>query len=256
MLRFTFFISLFLILESSQLYAREFLNTYLHLNFGGMHSAFLSGDSLKKEESLANSHFSDISTMTHHEAGFFITLDLVPMDPIVLGLEAHAIKLGLRGSYGFYFFEQRIISNDKEYENQLMDYSAWMIGPVLYYAPYLEASDFNLEYTANSGFTFFALYGHLNGKMGAGKSIIQAGGSVPNNESDVSGYKINIGMGAELAVCSLNLGVNFYYSHIHVKLDRAIYPNIGRDTSFNELAMELYVGIPIESFIEPLVPRF
>jgi hypothetical protein len=38
-----------------------------------------------------------------------------------------------------------------------MDYRSWMIGPVIHYAPYIGASDLNYEYTANGGFTFYAL---------------------------------------------------------------------------------------------------
>ncbi len=256
MKRLKVFVSLLFILIASQVSAREFLNTYLHLNFGGMYSSFLSGDFLDKEESFNKKYMPDAQTILHYETGLSMTLDFVPMKPIILGLEAHAIKLGLRGSYRMNFMEQRIIVGDEEYENQLMDYSSWMIGPVLYYAPSLDSSDFNLEYSANSGFTFYALYGRLNGDLTSGSAIGESGVSFSENKTGVSGYKLDFGFGAELAVCSLNFGVNVYYSYINLKFDKKIYATMGTESTLHEVNLEIYVGIPIESFVEPLIPRF
>jgi len=248
-------IIIFFILPSC-LFAREFLNTYVHLNLGGMYTSFINSDLLDSEENRNESYFSDYKSATHYETAFCATLDVVPMKPIILGLESHAIKFGVRGSYRLHFMEQRVSVADEEYENRLINYKSWMIGPVVHYAPFLESSYFNNDYTASSGFTFYVLYGRLDGDLTSGQAIENAGGSISGNSTDLSGYKIDVGFGAELAVCSVNFGANIYYSYINMDFDKAVYSDLGKSTTMNEFCLEIYIGIPVESFIEPLIPRF
>ncbi len=247
---------IFILGLQSNLFSREFLNTYVHLNFGGMYTSFIDSDLMKSEESRNESYFSEYKNITHYETAFCATLDVVPMRPIILGLESHAIKFGVRGSYRLHFMEQRVSVGDEEYENRFMNYKSWMIGPVIHYAPFLEPSDLNNDYTASGGFTFYALYGHINGDMTSGQAISDSGGTLSGNKANISGYKIDVGFGAELALCSINFGVNLYYSYINMKMDRQIYSDLGKNATLSEVCLEVYIGIPIEGLIEPLIPRF
>lgn len=245
---------LLLFLLPVNLHAREFLNTVVHLNFGGMYTFATTGDILDSEENEIKQTFPSDSKTSHYETAYSFTLDVLPMDPIILGMEAHAVKLGIRGAYRLHFLQQRVKSGD-EYTGQVMDYTSWMLGPVIYYAPFLDSSDLDYEYTSNGGFTFFALYGRMNGDLTAYPAIQDYGASTGTSNTNVSGYKIEIGVGAEIALCALNFGVNVYYSYSNMKLKEKIYADLGRNAEMREGCLELYVGIPIESFIKPLIPR-
>ena len=59
-----------------------------------------------------------------------------------------------------------------------------------------------------------------------------------------------------IALCSMNFGFNLYYSYTSYKLDREIYLGAGREYYMREGCLELYVGLPIESFIKPFLPVF
>ncbi len=238
------------------LQSREFLNTVVHLNFGGMYG-LMSGNVIDSENSSISSTIPSNTNISHYETAWCATLDIVPVNPIILGMESHAVKFGLRSSYSLHYIEQRVTDN-VEIGDKLMDYRQWMIGPVIHYAPSIEPSDINEDYTSNAGFTFFALYGRLNGDLTAYPAIREKGESIPTADynTKISGYRINIGAGAEVAVCSLNVGVNIYYSYINLSLRDKIYNDLGRNGIIKEGCMEIYVGIPIESFIKPLIPKF
>ncbi len=248
-------IILFVLTAHSALQAREFLNTALHLNFGGMYTFAAAGNVIDSEKSAIKGPIPDSTNVSHYDTAYCVTLDIVPFDPIILGLEDSAIKLGLRGSYRFHYLQQRVTAG-AELGDQVMDYQSWMVGPVIHYAPFIEPSDLNEDYTASGGFTFYALYGRIDGNLTAFPSIRDQGVSVGNYATKVSGYKLDIGVGAEIAVCSLNFGVNVYYTYMNFKMKDEIYSEIGRKGYLKEGCLELYVGIPIESFIEPLLPKF
>ncbi len=251
--KYLYLILLFLL--PVNLHAREFLNTVLHLNFGGMYSFATTGDIIESEKSEINQAFPDQTSTSHYETAYSFTLDFLPMDPIILGMESHAVKFGVRGAYRLHFLQQRVKSGE-EYTGQVMDYRSWMIGPVIHYAPFIGASDLDYEYTATGGFTFYALWGRLNGDLTAYPGIQDYGTSVSNANTPITGYKMDIGIGAEIALCALNFGMNIYYSYASITMNDKIYDDLGRHAEMKEGCLELYVGIPIESFIEPLIPRF
>lgn len=250
-----FYMVILLLLFSSGLYAREFLNTVLHLNFGGMYTFANDGDIIDEEKSEINDYFTDPST-SHYTTAYSFTLDIAPMSPVMLGLEEHAIKVGVRGAYRFHFLQQKVKSEGAEYGDQVMDYKSWMIGPVVHYAPFVEPSSLDYEYTASGGFTFYALFGKIDGDLTAFPSIRDAGGPVGNSNSKITGNKIDIGVGAEIALCTVNFGVNIYYTRINYEMKEEIYAGAGRKGTLNEGCMELYFGIPVEFIIRPFIPRF
>lgn len=239
----------------AQLNAREFLNTVLHLNFGGMYSFTNVGDIIDEEHEAADANALS-GEESYYETAYTVTLDIVPFDPIILGLESNAIKFGIRGSYGFNFVQQRITSDGNVYGDQLMNYDLWMIGPVVHFAPVIDPSDLDNEYTASSGFTFFATWGRLDGDLSAYAALRDSGVSIPNHAARIEGYKINIGIGAEIALCSLNFGMNLYYSYTSYTLDREVYTGAGKNHYMKEGCLELYVGFPIETFMKPFLPVF
>ena len=239
-----------------QLHAREFLNTVLHLNFGGMYSFANVGDIIEEENDAADPVLT--GEKSYYETAYTVTLDIVPFDPIILGLESNAIKFGIRGSYGFNFVQQRITSDGNVYGDQLMKYDLWMIGPVIHFAPVIDPSDLDNEYTASSGFTFFATWGRLGGDLTAYPALrdYDSCSSPSLYSAGIEGYKINIGFGAEIALCSLNFGMNLYYSYTSYSLDREIYSGAGKNHYMREGCLELYIGFPIETFIKPFLPVF
>jgi len=258
-----FAVILFILTAPAALQSREFLNTVVHLNFGGMYTFSTDGDVISSERNAIDGATSNISSGTkvsHYETAYCATLDIVPTDPIILGLEEHAIKFGVRGSYRFHSLQQRV-TDGVEIGNEVMKYTSWMVGPVIHYAPYIEPSDLNEDYTASGGFTFFALGGMVDGDLTAFPSIREKNGSISDYNatgiynSKLSGYKFDIGVGAEIAICSINVGVNIYYTYVDFKMSDKIYLS-GKSGYLKEGCLEIYVGIPIESFIEPLIPKF
>jgi len=237
------------------LQSREFLNTVVHLNFGGMYTFATTGSIIDSENDEVNRSIPDSTNVSHYETAYCVTLDIAPTDPIILGMEEHAIKFGLRGSYRYHFLQQRVKAGD-EIGDKVMDYRSWMIGPVIHYAPFIEPSDLNDDYTASGGFTFYALYGRINGDLTAFPSVREKGIDTGDYDTKVTGSKYDIGIGAEIALCSLNVGVNIYYTYINVNMKDKIYTDIGKHGYLKEGCLEIYVGIPIESFIEPLIPKF
>jgi hypothetical protein len=237
------------------LYPREFLNTVVHLNFGGMYSFANEGDIIKSENNEIDRQFPDDHKVSYYETAYCITLDIVPTEPIILGMEESAIKFGIRGSYRFHYLQQRVTSG-KEFGDQVMDYRSWMVGPVVHYAPFIEPSDLNQDYRATGGFTLYALYGKIDGNLTAFPAVRESGYSTGDYNTKISGYKVDIGIGAEIALCSLNVGMNLYYSYMKFNMKDQIYSDMGKTGYLKEGCLEIYIGIPIESFIEPLMPKF
>jgi len=250
-----FYIAVLILLFSSCLYAREFLNTVLHLNFGGMYTFANDGDIINEEKKEINDYFTDPST-SHYTTAYSFTLDVAPMRPVMLGLEDHAVKIGVRGAYRFHFLQQKVKSEGAEFGDQVMDYRSWMIGPVVHYAPFVEPSSLDYEYTASGGFTFYTLFGKIDGDLTAFPSIRDAGGPGGNSNSKIKGNKMDVGVGAEISLCAVNFGVNIYYSRISYKMKEAVYTGASKKGTLNEGCMELYFGIPVEFIIKPFIPRF
>ena len=128
---------LIVFISQNSLHAREFLNTILHLNFGGMYSFASGGDIISKEKKAADS-FHEVKNTSYYGTALCVTLDIVPTKPIILGMEDHAIKFGLRGTYKIHSLQQSVDMND-ENTGKLMDYTSYMIGPVIHYAPFIES---------------------------------------------------------------------------------------------------------------------
>ena len=245
------FVSVFILQQSLQ--AREFLNTVLHLNFGGMYS-FASGVDIINSENKAVDNNSSVKNASYYETALCITLDIAPTKPIILGMEDHAIKFGVRASYKIHSLQQSLDMND-ENTGKIIDYYSYMIGPVIHYAPFIEPSNLSRDYTAGGGFTFFALFGKINGDLTA-YPVLSDIDPIIGKSSKINGYKFDIGAGAEIALCSLNIGINLYYSYTNIKMKELVYEGMGKNVNLKEGCIELYIGIPIESFIEPLIPNF
>jgi hypothetical protein len=65
---------LLLFLIPANLHAREFLNTVLHLNFGGMYSFATNGDLLEKEEKAIDQTFPESKKTSHYETAYSLKL--------------------------------------------------------------------------------------------------------------------------------------------------------------------------------------
>ena len=241
---------LFVFISQQSLHAREFLNTILHLNFGGMYSFASGGSILSREDKEVNS-LPDVKDISYYETALCITLDIAPIKPIILGMEDHAVKFGVRASYKIHSMHQSVDMGD-ENTGKLIDYYSYMIGPVIHYAPFIEPSSLSGDYTAGGGFTLFALCGKINGDLTSYPAL----SDLISKSSKISGYKFDIGAGAELALCSLNIGINIYYSYTSIKMKDPVYAGMGKNSNLKEGCLELYIGIPLESFIEPFIPSF
>ncbi|MCP4136027.1 MAG: hypothetical protein GY754_33970 [bacterium] len=252
-----------------QVSAGEFLNTILHINFGLMYgNPYGNMINAEKDRFYITETDSDGTTTnvhpSHTDMGLGIMIDFAPFSPILLGNEAHALKFGARGGYRFHYLTQNISirNSDKEevdYGGDLIQYGAWMVGPVIHYAPYVEATNIHGDYTAIGGFTLFFLYGRFGGgklTAFASERVYQAavGGTVPTDfETTISGYIIEVGVGGEGAICSVNLGINVFYSYTNIELDQQIYSNVSKNTSIHQFCIEIYMGIPIEWVVFPRI---
>ena len=250
-------VSGFLLLVTPPLPAKEFLNTIMHINFGATYG-FIYGDIIDEEK---NSYYitehsggkdRDVRP-AHYDSTFSIFVDFTPLPPLILGDEAHALKFGVRGAFKFQFINQTITiaegSTDKSYGGDFIITRTWMAGPVIHYAPFINASGLSDNYTAGGGFTLFFLYGRiLNGKLYGypAKRDYEGAASVSNYQANITGYRLDMGMGGEISICSINLGLNLYYSIMEINLSPAIYPNLGDRSKLTEFCFEIYMGIPIE----------
>ena len=240
----------FIVVFSAKLSAREFLNTFMQVNIGYSNSIGVGGDLVDAERSnnLAGKR------LKYDDSSINFMMDLVPFRPIILGDESAAIKIGFRGGYRMHYLEQRFTANDgngkQEYKGDLMKYNTVVFGPVIRYAPQISLfGSLDDSYSAESGLTLFALYGHvLNGNIDAFAANRAYGESFPGiTHSSMSGYKIDIGIGGETSICSVNLGLNLYYSYMRMKFGDAIYENVGRKSSLHSFCLEIYFGMPLEN---------
>ena len=252
--------------------AKEFLNTIMHINFGVMFG-FPFGEMINYEK---NDFFVDETYKNktkriepdHYDTSFGVSIDLSPFPPLILGNESHAMKFGIRGTYRFHYVLQKMtIKEDATYDilnqgtpvtnttNDDIDFSdnllvsqSWMVGPVIHYAPFIKTIDFDEAYSAVGGFTFFVLFGQIHqGTLTAFASRRESGMAITtsNHRARFSAFRIDAGMGAEIAICSMNIGLNLYYSYIDFELTKEVYPIFGKNSTLHEVCIEIYVGIPI-----------
>lgn len=245
-----------LVMAPVQLQAKEFLNTIMHINLGFVIGAPF-GHMIEKEdgrfESYADSNITGDYDFTNYHSSFGLTLDIVPMPPIILGTESHAIKFGIRGGFRFAFIYQKLNLRDENKNNTkaLLSYKEWMVGPVVHYAPKLDVSSLTGNFTSDFGITVFALYGGLFDTQVNAFPIIRDRGGTVNSPSATSakGFKLEAGFGLQLAVSAVNLGVNFFYAFTQLKLNKSITDYAGevpQPVRLHELCLEFYIGIPIE----------
>jgi len=248
-------IALLIFFAPVQLSAGEFLNSVVHLNFGFMYG-FSFGDIIDREH---DDYYIEKDGRkfrpSHYCTAFGLTVDIVPFPPVLLGSESHAVKFGVRGGYRFHSIQQKISvelsdRTEQDYKGELLNYQTWFVGPVVHYAPWIGPSDMDGNYTSGVGFTFYVLYGQLlSGKLSAYPSLRDYG-SPPagNSNSDFTGYRIDAGFGAEVTFCSINIGLNIYYSMIKTDLSTPVdgYSSLSATPAFHEVCFEIFMGIPIE----------
>jgi hypothetical protein len=253
----------FFFIYTPHLKAKEFLNTVLHINFGVSYG-IPEGDIIdyESEKYYINETYDGETTQKypeHYSNSYGMTLDITPFDPILLANEAHAVKIGARASYKFHYIEQNITVADAEqkevdYGGSLFRYQAWMVGPVLHYSPMVETSEITGDYTSKGGFTLFLLYGKLVGsQLTIMPSKRDFGDTVSNYKTSMTGYKIDAGLGGEVSVCSVNLGLNLIYSYMSFNTAEKLYDSISRESTMSQISVEVYMGIPVEWYTMPAI---
>lgn len=255
-----FILLLFLTLPAN-LFGREFLNTYMHINFLYMYGLSTWGDITDYEHKSysipdPNNNLKNVHP-DHKDTAYGLMLDITPFPAFILGYAEHAVKIGFRVAYRFHNVEQDIQLENRDYTGDLMKFQALMYGIVIYYAPTIEPSLTSKHYNASKGLSFFALMGNLQGgeitaypiwKKHDPSTYPPAINSAPDS-TPIKGYKFDVGVGGEVSVCgSVNIGLNFYYSYISYEMTRNIYPGVGRNSSLKEVCLEIYMGIPIQYF--------
>lgn len=256
-------ILLVLLFKPINSHAKEFLNTFLHINFVFMYSLTTFGKIIDTEHESYRiedpSNNSNGVRPDHHDEAYGVICDITPLPALILGMEEHAVKFGLRLGYRFHSIQQEIVLEKSTYKGDLFTFRTLMYGPVIYYAPSIEPSKVDRRYNASKGLVFYALFGKINnGTLAAFPSRRDYGVDpvTVDYETKVAGYKIDIGLGGEVSICgSINIGLNLYYSRITLKMDDQIYntsgdslisQNVGRETSLNEICAEIYIGIPVQ----------
>ncbi len=238
--------------------AREFLNSIMHINMGYLFSFAPQGAFISEEESLYEIEQEDgaVKSPTHKHTGLAFNVDLMFIKPFILGTDSHAFKLGIRAGIKYHSVDQEMIytaagGSKEDHGGQLMSYYDWMVGPVIYYAPSFDFAGFRGNLTAGGGFTAYVLAGRIfNGSLTAYPAMRSDGVFSGAYEADLSGLRIDAGIGAALSVCSVNLGFNLYYSRTSFETGDNIYSSSGRKAVSNEVCAEVYMGIPIESMVE------
>ena len=244
-----------IIMFSSALSAHEFLNTIMHINVGFSY-CFPFGNLIEHENSTYSiySPYDDRNVHpTHYDMSINVYADLAPFKPFILGNESNAIKIGLRGGYRFNQIRQNLTINltgkkELDYSGTLLDYDRWMIGPVLHYAPIISPLGIKEGYSAKGGLTFYLLFGQVvNAELTAypAKRNAEGNASHPYYKTKCKGYAIDIGIGGEISVLSINLGLNVYYTYLNLRLNDHVYNTLGTDVYIHEAAIEVYMGIPI-----------
>jgi hypothetical protein len=178
---------------------------------------------------------------------------------VLMGYEAHAVKFGLRSNLRLHYIQQKMTinrdgSDEADYQKDLVYFKTWMVGPVIYYSPSVEVTGLESEYSATSAITMYALFGVVDkGEINKQPLKNELEGGVTDPFTEITGgYKIDVGVGGEVSVCSVNLGLNLFYSHTSFEMRDAIYPTIGKKTTLGEICVEVYMGIPIGTSITSL----
>ena len=269
-----------LLFSSVSLYAGEFLNTLFHLDLAVMF-AYPYGDIIDLEENSVIKNEKDengvITTKQrrHYDYAFSINLDIAPFNPLILGTESHALKFGIRTGYRFHFLQQEIsiLAEDETTESfggELLSFQTFSIGPVIHYSPSVEILGFNGDYSSNTGFTFFILYAWITkGSIKTTPAYTEYWTERTNssdltddeksanityfeeasNSSEIGGHKIDIGFGTEIAICSVNMGMNVFYSMLFLQFKNKVYEDLPLNNRLTEICFEMYTGIPVEWFI-------
>lgn len=238
------------VLPLSGLSAREFLNTFMQINVGYTYGLIVAGSFVDAE----NSQKGMDRKLKYDNSSFNFMADIVPFKPIFLGEESHAIKVGLRGGYRMHSMNQHITVDGKDRGGDILVYNTLVAGPLIRYAPNISFFSYSDEYSAEGGFTLYMLYEHvINGHLDAFQAKRTVDSSFSENyHTVVRGYKLNFGIGAEISICSINLGLNLYYSQMHMKLSDKIYTEIGKRPVVHEGNIEIYIGMPLENLLDRL----
>ena len=245
------FIMVSALMNSQAVHAKEFLNTIMHINLGVVFG-FPLGDMINKETSsyyVSQPTGGTLVRPSTSDASLSIFVDISPFPPVLLGLESHAIKFGLRGGFRLNYWQQSLAVKELniDYRGMLLQYYNWMVGPVIHYSPVLGISKKG-DYTAGGGFTLYALFGTIiEGGLSAFPVYRLSGGATGPYNTKVSGYKIDAGIGGEVSVLAINVGVNVFYSYLNLTLLEATpYVGLGSVLEVHEVCIEIYMGIPIE----------
>ena len=241
------FLAAIIILPVSNLSAREFLNTFMQINVGYSYSLFVAGDLVDAE----NSQKSMPRKLKYNNNSFNFMADIVPFKPIFFWDETHAFKAGFRGGYRRHIMAQNVTIDGDDHGGDLLTYNTFVVGPLIRYAPNISFFSYSGEYGAGGGFTMYMLYGHLmSGSLDAFQAERAVNSSFSANyHAAVKGYKLDFGVGAEISVCSINLGFNVYYSLMRMKLSDNIYATIGKKSVVHEGSIEIYIGMPLENLL-------
>ena len=132
---------------------------------------------------------------------------------------------GVRGNFAtYYIFQESRISknNNKHYMEKWIQYNYWMIGPIINILLVEQKSNPEKNKLEKAMFfSFFILYGQIiNGEIKGVPVLRKAGYDYPDYKTNITGQKINIGMGFLFKLGYINFGLNAVYSRLWLKMDR------------------------------------
>ncbi len=249
-----------ILLSAAGARAGEFLNAFMHVNFGVSYG-IIGGDIIDYEHNANNYVFgTTVFKAGHYDLSYGLFVDILPIPPILLGNESNALKFGIRTRFNSNNLRQTLtirLSSSKEYNfrGDLINYTSWMVGPVVYYSPIINSDNLEETYRSSGGFTLFLLFGKIiEGRLRAYPSLRDLEVTVPIPYStSLSGYRIDFGAGAAISFCSINVGMNIFYSMLNVTTETRVYYHLPRYQRFDEFCIEIFMGIPFEWSRIPLV---
>jgi len=304
------FLALIIIIMPVESYSGEFLNSIMKINFGVSYD-FPNSDILQFEKRTSWSALYQLTHVgtfwvpnpylpTHFGMSYNLNADILPIPALIFLNETQGIKFGVRAGYKYSYIQQELIykmTEKKQYKfsGDLMKYRSWLVGPIIYYTPFVKTSDTTGDYTSNAGFTFFFLYGNLNNgklsayptkmnlieKMSGYISMINPTQYYQNlaaqfldmgiTKTKLTGYSLNYGIGGEVSICAVNMGMNFIYTKTYLKLKYPVYTlnnssfapgtplastyypvfSLGKNILLYTYSLELYLSIPIEWMKKP-----
>ena len=239
-----------IILPFSGLSAREFLNTFMQINVGYSYGLVVAGSLIDAE----NSQKDMDRKLKYNNNSFNFMTDIAPFKPIFFDDESHAFKIGFRGGYRMHFMSQKVTVHGKDSGGDILTYNTLVAGPLIRYAPNISFFSYSGEYGAEGGFTLYILYEHImNGHLDAFQARRATDPAfLADYHALVRGYRLDFGIGAEISVCSVNLGFNIYYSQMRMKISEKIYDEIGKNPFVHEGNIEVYIGMPLENLLDKL----